>query len=137
MKGWSVGQVVFLFDAIVIASSLFYIPQVKVLYTLVAVFITSKMIDFITSGAFAAKAFTIITGQAAAMAGAITREMDRGATLFPAKGGYSGEDKQVLYCVVYRNETRRLRMIVKAIDPKAFMVITDVHSVLGEGFREQ
>jgi len=136
-KGISMGRAVLIFDVAVIGSSLLYIPLEKVLYTLVQVFIASRVIDFITEGAYSAKAFTIITEHAEAIAGAINREMDRGATLFSARGAYSGQTKQVLYCVVSRNEIGRLRQIVKAVDPRAFMVISNVHDVLGEGFREE
>jgi uncharacterized membrane-anchored protein YitT (DUF2179 family) len=134
-RGWSMGQFILVMDVVVIASSLFYIPKEKVLYTLVSVFIASRMIDFIQEGAYAAKAFTIITEHPEAVAAAITREMDRGVTLFPAKGAFSQEPKQVVYCVVYRHEMRRMKALIRDIDPRAFLVISDVHDVLGEGFR--
>ncbi len=133
--GWSMGQFILIMDVVVISASLFYIPKEKVLYTLVTVFIASRMIDFIQEGAYAAKAFTIITNHSEAIASAITREIDRGVTLFPAKGAFSQEPKQVVYCVVYRHEMRRMRALVREVDPKAFLVISDVHDVLGEGFR--
>lgn len=134
-RGWSMGQIILLFDVFVIGSSLFYIPKEKVLYTLVAVFIASRIIDFIQEGAYAAKAFTIISNMAPQMAEAITREIDRGVTLFQAKGAYSKQAKEVVYCVVYRHETRRLKALVRRLDPKAFIIINDVQDVLGEGFK--
>ncbi|MEB3101289.1 YitT family protein [Ferviditalea candida] len=137
LKGWSMGQVILFFDAAVIALSLFYIPREKVLYTLVTVFISSKVIDFIQEGAYAAKAFTIISDRTETIADAITRDLDRGITLFPAKGAYSKKQKEVVYCVVYRHEMRRLRALVKEMDPNAFMIISDVHDVLGEGFKSE
>jgi uncharacterized membrane-anchored protein YitT (DUF2179 family) len=134
-KGWSMGQVILTADILVIGASLFYIPKEKVLYTLVAAFIASKIIDFVTEGAYAARAFTIITDKAPQVAEAITREMDRGVTLFAARGAYSLTNKEVVYSVVARHEMRTLQLLVKMIDPLAFIVITDVHDVLGEGFR--
>lgn len=133
--GWSMGQFILVMDVVVIAASLFYIPKEKVLYTLVTVFIASRMIDFIQEGAYAAKAFTIITDHSEAVAASITREIDRGVTLFPAKGAFSQEPKQVVYCVVYRHEMRRMKALVREVDPRAFLVISDVHDVLGEGFK--
>ncbi|AJY77144.1 YitT family protein [Paenibacillus beijingensis] len=135
-KGWSMGQIILASDAIIIGLSLLYIPIEKVLYTLVSVFIASKLIDFIQEGAYAAKAFSIITVHGAEIARAITKEMERGVTLIPAVGAYSGGDKQIVYCVVSRQEIRMLRMIVTGIDPRAFIVINDVHDVLGEGFKD-
>ncbi|HEX7055934.1 MAG TPA: YitT family protein, partial [Bacilli bacterium] len=137
LTGKSMGQVILAFDATVISLSLFYIPREKVLYTLISVFIASRIIDFIQEGAYAAKSFTIVTDYAEPLAAAITKEMDRGVTLFPAKGAYSQKAKEVIYCVVYRHETRRLRSLVRRMDPKAFMIISDVHDVLGEGFKSE
>ncbi|CAH1218311.1 hypothetical protein PAECIP111893_04391 [Paenibacillus plantiphilus] len=137
MKGWSMGQIILTLDVVIIGLSLFYIPKEKVLYTLVAVYIASRMIDFIQDGAYAAKALSVFTDDGEHMAAVITREMDRGATIFAAKGGYSGKQKQVVYCVVARHEIRRLKTIVRSSDPHAFIVISDVHDVLGEGFKTE
>ncbi|QYR19880.1 YitT family protein [Paenibacillus sp. sptzw28] len=137
MRGWSMGQIILTLDAVIIGSSLLYISKEKVLYTLVAVFIASRVIDFIQEGAYAAKAFSIFTDDGEYMASLISKEMDRGITLFPAKGAFSGKQKQVVYCVVARHEMGRLKTIVRSIDPLAFIVISDVHDVLGEGFKEE
>lgn len=136
-RGWSMGQVILVFDAVVIGASLLYLPQEKVLYTLVSVFIATRTIDFITEGAYAAKEFTIITDSGEEMAQAITRELERGVTLFPARGAYSRTEKNVVYCIVGRSEVRRLKLLVRQMDPSAFMIISDVHDVLGEGFKPE
>jgi uncharacterized membrane-anchored protein YitT (DUF2179 family) len=135
--GSSIGQVILIFDVLVLTASLFYISKEKVLYTLVAVFISTRVIDFIQEGAYAAKAFTIISDDAEHIARVVTMELERGVTLFPAKGAYSNQNKQVVYCIVNRQETRKLKTLVRRIDPRAFMVISDVHDVLGEGFRPE
>ncbi|MNH83936.1 hypothetical protein D3C87_240100 [compost metagenome] len=134
--GWSMGQVILALDVIIIGISLFYIKKEQILYTLVAVFIASKVIDFIQEGAYSAKAFTIISDHAPEIADLITREMDRGVTLIPAIGAYSKQAKHMAYCVVARQEIRRLTLIAKSVDPRAFIIINDVHDVHGEGFRE-
>jgi uncharacterized membrane-anchored protein YitT (DUF2179 family) len=134
-RGWSIGQVILIFDAVVILISLFYISQEKVLYTLVSIFISTRMIDYITQGAYAAKAFTIITEKSRLITETITQEMQRGVTLFPARGAFSHETKEVVYCVVSRSEVRRLKLLIQRIDPLAFIIISDVNDVLGEGFR--
>lgn len=136
-RGWSMGQFILGFDAAVIGVSLFYISQEKVLYTLVFVFIATKLIDFVQEGAYAAKAFTVVSEKAEEISKYITVEMDRGVTLFPAKGAFSQQDKQVVYCIVYRHEMRHLRSIIYKMDPRAFIVIHDVHDVLGEGFKTE
>ena len=134
--GFSMGQVILTLDIIIIGLSLFYIRKENILYTLVAVYISSKVIDFIQEGAYSAKAFTIISDHAPAIAEIITKEMDRGVTLIPAIGAYSKQAKHVAYCVVSRQESRRLQSIAKSVDPRAFIIINDVHDVHGEGFKE-
>lgn len=136
-RGISMGQIILTLDAVIIGISLFFIPIEKVLYTLVTVFIASKLIDFIQDGAYAAKAFSIITEHGDSISKKITIELDRGVTLIPAKGAFSGQQKEVVYCVVQRQEIRRLKTIVRNIDPRAFIVINEVHDVLGEGFKEE
>ena len=128
------GQIILTFDALIIRLfQLFYITLEKVLYTLVVVFIASKLIDFIQDSTYSAKAFSIISDHSAEIAAAITNELERGVTLMART--FSGQDKEVVYCVVGRYETRGLKGIVRKIDPRAFIVINHVHDVLGEGFR--
>lgn len=134
--GFSMGQVILTLDVIIIGMSLFYIRKENILYTLVAVFIASKVIDFIQEGAYSAKAFTIISDHAPEIADIITKEMERGVTLIPAIGAYSKQAKHMAYCVVSRQEIRRLQRIAKSVDPRAFVIISDVHDVHGEGFKE-
>ncbi|GGF74923.1 membrane protein [Paenibacillus albidus] len=134
--GWSMGQVILAIDILIIGASLFYIPREKILYTLVAVFISSRVIDFIQEGVYAAKAFTIISDEAPKIADLIGEELERGVTLIPAIGAYSKQSKYMVYCVVSRQEIRRLSLLVKSVDPRAFIIINDVHDVQGEGFRE-
>jgi len=136
-RSLSMGQVILAFDTVIIGISILYISLEKVLYTLVVVFIASKMIDFLQEGAYAAKAFSIITDHGQQLATTITHELERGVTLMPAKGAFSGEQKEIVYCVVGRAENRRLKSIIRNIDPRAFIVINDVHDVLGEGFKEE
>ncbi|ASR49924.1 hypothetical protein B4V02_10625 [Paenibacillus kribbensis] len=135
--GWSMGRILLVIDIVIISASLLYIPKEKILYTLVAVFIASKMIDFIQEGAYSARAFMIISDHTMDIADMITKDMDRGVTIIPAVGAFSKQAKHVAYCVVSRQEIRRLHQIVKSVDPRAFIIIQDVHDVHGEGFKEE
>ncbi|QMV44404.1 YitT family protein [Cohnella cholangitidis] len=136
-RGWSMGQIILSLDVLILGVSLLFIPKEKVLYTLVSVFIASKIIDFIQEGAYSAKAFTILCQAPDKLAKVITLELDRGVTLMPAIGAYSGENKTIVYCVVSRFEIRKLKSLVRQHDRRAFIVINDVHDVLGEGFRDE
>ncbi|WP_372634384.1 YitT family protein [Cohnella sp.] len=137
MRGWSMGQIILSLDVIILGVSLLFIPKEKVLYTIVSVFIASRIIDYIQEGAYAAKAFTILSSDPEQLAQRITRVLDRGVTLMPAVGAFSGENKTVIYCVVGRFEIGKLKSLVRQHDRRAFIVISDVHDVLGEGFRNE
>ena len=132
--GWSIGRTMFFSDLIVIAISLIYLDLTRAMYTLVAVFIGAKVIDYVQEAAYKAKAVMIISNATAEISKKITMEMERGVTLLNGKGGYTGESKEVLYCVVNRNEIGRLKLLVQGTDPYAFVCINDVNEVVGEGF---
>lgn len=137
LKGWPMGRSMLWIDTCVIGLSVFYLSWDKLLYTLIIVFIAAKVIDIIQQGAYAARAFTVITEKGTKIADSVTREIDRGVTLLPAKGAFSNSKKEIVYCVVSRQEVRRLQMIIQSLDPRAFIIISEVQDVLGEGFRHE
>lgn len=133
--GWSMGKTMFLFDAFVILLSwAVYLDHRSMMYTLVALFVGARVIDFVQEGAYAARGAFIISDSQDAIATKITREMDRGVTVFRGYGHFTKQKREILYCVVGKNEIMRLKGIVTAIDPHAFVSVTEVHDVLGEGF---
>ncbi|MFD1738530.1 YitT family protein [Bacillus salitolerans] len=133
--GWSMGKTMFLFDLFVIALSIVtYLSYREGMYTLVAVFIGARVIDFMQEGAYSAKGATIISDKNNEIADAIMKEMERGVTILKGQGSFTKLDKEVLYCVVGRNEIVKLKNIITYIDPHAFVAVSDVHDVLGEGF---
>jgi len=134
--GVSMGRTMFTFDAMVIAVSAYYLGLEKAMYTLIAVFLGARVIDFVQEGAYAAKAATIISDHAPEISMRIMNDMGRGATLLKGRGGYTGSDKEVLYCVISRTELTRLKNLIYSIDNKAFVVVSNVHDVLGEGFEK-
>lgn len=134
-KGVSMGKTMFMFDFMVIALSLVtYLSYKEAMYTLVAVFIGARVIDFMQEGAYAAKGATIISERNTEIADKIMQEMDRGVTVLRGQGSFTKMDRDVLYCVVGKNEIVRLKMVITAVDPHAFVAVSDVHDVLGEGF---
>ncbi|MDM5229410.1 YitT family protein [Cytobacillus sp. NJ13] len=133
--GVSMGKTMFIFDFFVIALSLItYLDYREAMYTLVAVFIGAKVIDFMQEGAYAARGAMIISEQNDAIADKIMKEMDRGVTVLKGHGSFTKKEREVLYCVVGRNEIVRLKNVITAVDPHAFVSVTAVHDVLGEGF---
>lgn len=133
--GWSMGKTMFMFDAIVIiVSMLTYLSYREGMYTLVAVFIGAKVIDFMQEGAYSAKGATIISDKNDEIAAQILSDMERGATFLKAVGSYTKVERNVLYCVVAKNEIVKLKNIITSVDPHAFVAVSDVHDVVGEGF---
>jgi uncharacterized membrane-anchored protein YitT (DUF2179 family) len=133
--GWSMGKTMFMFDAIVITLSIvFYLPYREAMYTLVAVFVGAKVIDFIQEGAYSARGAMIISEQNEKIANKIMEEMERGVTVLKGYGSFTKQDREVLYCVVGRNEVGRLKGVITSVDPHAFVSVSEVHDVLGEGF---
>ena len=133
--GWSMGKTMFLFDALVILVSwITYLNSRSMMYTLVAVFVGARVVDFVQEGAYAARGAFIISTQQDEIATKITEEMGRGVTVFKGYGHFTKTDRQILYCVIGRNEIVRLKNIITSVDEHAFVSLTDVHDVMGEGF---
>ncbi|URM34302.1 YitT family protein [Cytobacillus firmus] len=133
--GVSMGKTMFIFDFFVIALSLItYLNYREAMYTLVAVFVGAKVIDFMQEGAYAARGAMIISERNDAIADKIMKEMDRGVTVLKGHGSFTKKEREVLYCVVGRNEIVRLKNAITSVDPHAFVSVTAVHDVLGEGF---
>jgi uncharacterized membrane-anchored protein YitT (DUF2179 family) len=133
--GWSMGKTMFLFDLCIIALSILtYLSYRQGMYTLVAVFIGARVIDFMQEGAYSAKGATIISQKNNEIAEKIINEMERGVTILRGQGSFTRKDTEVLYCVVGRNEIVKLKNIVNLVDPHAFVAVTDVRDVMGEGF---
>ncbi|GLO66425.1 YitT family protein [Oceanobacillus kimchii] len=133
--GWSIGKAMFVFDLVVIVTSIFVILDLaQGMYTLVAVYIGARVIDFIQEGAYSARGAMIISNHNQVIAKEIMEKMDRGVTILNGQGSFSKEKRNVLYCVVARNEIVRLKSIIEQADPHAFVSLTTVHDVMGEGF---
>lgn len=106
------------------------------LYSAIALYIIVKVIDFIISGFDYSKAFMIITEDKDDLKEAIVNDVKRGVTIIDGKGGYTNNDKSILLVVVNNKKQEvHLKKLIKKVDPKAFIIVSDVHEVLGEGFK--
>lgn len=132
--GIDMGKSLFAIDVIVLGMVAVVIGRQTAMVSLVALFVASRVIDFVIAGVRSGKAVIIISDHNAEIASAIHDQMERGTTLLQARGGYTGHAKQVIYCVVPREQLIRLQRIVAETDPRAFVVVNEVHEVLGEGF---
>lgn len=129
-----VGWVIFVIDFIVVAAAGIVFGAEQALYALVSLFLAAKMIDLIQEGFNSAKAFIIISNKADTISNRILKEMNRGVTGLHGRGMFSDYEKEILLCVISRTEITRLKEIVVDEDPYAFVIVTNVREVLGEGF---
>lgn len=132
----SMGQTIFIFDAaIVITAGIVFKSLPLALYAIIAILVISKTVDYILDGLSPSKGLFIISGHHEEISARILTELDRGLTGFKGVGKYTGEEKEILFCVAIAKYIPEIKRIVKECDPKAFVVVTNVHEVLGEGFR--
>jgi uncharacterized membrane-anchored protein YitT (DUF2179 family) len=131
-----IGQLMLAIDFLVLVAAALVFGPTLALYGAVAVFVGGQTIDLVQEGLVTEKAAYIFSLKADAIGDAIVSELGRGATALRGKGVYTGQDRDVIFCVVSRRELDDLKSIVHALDPEAFLVISDVHEVLGEGFKE-
>jgi uncharacterized membrane-anchored protein YitT (DUF2179 family) len=107
------------------------------LYAFFLLFISARLIDAIIDGFDYARAVYIITDKHQAIADKIMNEMSRGATALKSRGLYSGVEREVIFTVVTLKELGTITDIIKSVDPDAFVIINNVHEVVGEGFRRR
>lgn len=135
--GFSLGLSVAMLDGLVILSSGVVFSPEQAMYALIALFITMKVIDVVQIGFSFSKVAYIISDEEEKIARTILFDLDRGLTRLTAQGGYTGEERTVLMVVVSQNEVTRLKGLVQAADPQAFVIITGASEVLGQGFKVQ
>ena len=126
----SVGQIVLLFNLIIysVAGMLFGLD--RGLYSILTYFITSKVIDLVSTGLEQTKQAFIITEKGTELSKVIYKTLGRTVTTIKGKGLISG-DKEVLYCVLTRIEIYELKKIVNSMDESAFITISDVTDIIG------
>lgn len=136
LRHYSVVQIMQVLDAMIVLFGLYMFGLKAGMYAIVAIFVTTKVSDGLMEGFKYSKSAFIITDHYEAVADRVLQELDRGLTGLYAKGMYSGTDKCMLYCVVSKKQIVELKDIVSEIDPDAFVIVSDVREVLGEGFLE-
>jgi uncharacterized membrane-anchored protein YitT (DUF2179 family) len=129
------GQVLLVANSLVLLAAVPVVGLVPVLYALVVNFVSSRAVDVVQQGLSYARCVTIVSTQPEPIRLALLEELDRGVTVLKGRGGYTDVPYDVLMCVVARSQIGRLRQIVAQADPAAFVVITEAHEVLGQGFR--
>ncbi len=137
-SGLSTGVSFLFFDTAIIAFAGVVFGNIDlVLYGFLALGVSIKVIDIVLDGFSYARAAIIVTDVPDIVYYQIMAGLNRGATLMQGRGMYTDVAKSVIYCVIEKREVERLKRLVKVADSKAFVVITDVHEVMGYGFRRR
>ena len=134
---FSVGEVVMFINLFILSSAGLLYGWDKAMYSLVAYFVISKMIDIVIKGLDESYAVMIVTNEHDDITSALNDRLGRGVTLLHGAGGYTGESKEVLYCVVTRLEVDKLKEIVLEKDENAFVTINAVHDIVGGRFKKK
>lgn len=135
----SVGSIILISDAIVIIlSSIVYKSLESGLYAIIAISVSTKLIDAVVFGFSRdnGKLLIIITADPERMAELLTHDADRGVTVLAARGGYSGAPKGVILCATHPRDVYRVKSHISTADPTAFVITTNASAISGLGFTD-
>ncbi len=133
---FSLGRIMMATDAVIVLVSMLAFKSIESgLYSIIAIFVCSKVIDMILYGSFEAKMMLIFSDHYTEIADEIMLGINRGVTYLDGTGAYSGNEKHIICCAVRKNEYPKIKRAVKKIDPNAFIIITNAGEVMGEGFQ--
>ena len=131
-----VGKLIMICDFIVVMlSGIVYKSVDSILFSLIVVFLASQALDFVVSGRSHSKLLFIMTSNPDEAVKEIISECGRGVSVLPAQGGYTGENRKMLMCVVRAHEVAEVRAIISKHDENPFIIVTDSSEVLGNGFK--
>lgn len=136
-SGFSIGEIIMFFNIFIYAAAGFLFGWDKAMYSVLVYFITYKVIDIVLEGLNESKSVTIISDKSEEIGNAIIKKLDVGVTYISGKGGYSGAEKIMIYCVISRLEITKLKELIRSIDKSAFLAIENVHEVEGIRIKEK
>ena len=131
------GTTVMTFHAILLFIALFRLPMERVLYTLIYFFINAYFVNLVVIGLSQRKAIMIISSRWKDISRQIMEQLQRGVTIVQGEGGYSGQRLHILYSVITLTELSRFKVLVRKIDPNAFVVVTETLEVMGKRIANQ
>ena len=130
----STGAFLFAIDFAVVLAASALIGISEALYALISIFLSAKVMDVVIIGFSANKACFVISARWQEISARIMKDMDRGVTQLTARGGYTGEERPTLLCVISRSEITAFKRILREEDESAFVIIVEAHEAIGDGF---
>ncbi len=134
---FSVGEVIMFFNFFILLSAGFVFGWERALFSLLAYYIAYKSIDIVVEGLNESKSVWIISDQIDEIGDAILSRLGRGVTYLSGEGGFSGDPKRVIFCVITRLEEAKLKEIVNHYDENAFLAVGNIHDVKGGRFKKK
>lgn len=132
----SPGRITFLLDfGIILAGGILFRDMDGIIYGMIVNYLIAIVVDKVMYGANSGKMALIVTDHGEQICREIGRACRRGSTVIPAQGGYQGAPKQVVICSCSHKEMYQVQKVVKATDPRSFLIILESSQVHGEGFR--
>jgi len=129
----SMGQTILLCDiAVVLTVAVLYRSFGAAMYSAIAIFVSSKLIDIVEAGVNYARQLTVVTSKPEDLSRAILSGVSRGVTKIEALGMYSHSPTNVLICVVYKSQIGKVQKLIRTCDPEAFTIVSNVRNVIGE-----
>ena len=135
--GFSVGEIIMSINLLVYMLCGFVFTWERAMYSILTYIIASKMIDIVLDGLNSSKSVQVISDKTFEIGRELVENLDISVTYMRGKGGYSGLDKDIIYCVVSRLELSKMKEVIKSIDPNAFMAIIDVHEAYGARLKKK
>ncbi|HLU23521.1 MAG TPA: YitT family protein [Bacillaceae bacterium] len=133
----SVGEVILFFNFFIFSTAGFVFSWERAMYSILTYFIASKFIDIIVSGLNESKSAWIISDNPEKIADAILARLGRSVTVLNGLNPYSGEDKQVVFCVITRLEEKKLKSILNELDANAFLAVGSISEAQGGRFKKK
>lgn len=135
--GLSVGEIIMAFNIFIYGASGLVFGWEQAMYSILTYFVAYRVIDVVIDGLDTSKSVRIISNKSEEIGKVLIEDLEIGITYLYGKGGYSGIDKTVIYCVVSRLEMSKLKEVVRRIDPSAFLSVVDVHEVYGTRMKKR
>lgn len=134
-RGIAFGTTFIVVNSVILLVAASVVGLVPVLYALIVNFVSGRVVDTVQEGSGYARAFFIVSARNEEIRQAILADLERGVTVMDVRGGYTEALQPALYVVVSRAQVTQLKRLISDRDPAAFVVVSEAHEVLGEGFR--
>ena len=137
LRHFSLARIIFIIDfCVIIATGIVFKDYTILFYSLISLYISTRVADYILVRGDYAKSLYIISGKNDIIATLILKDMNRGVTGIYAKGYYSNTDTTMLMCIVRAKEVPHIISLIKSVDDMSFIIVSEVREVRGQGFKE-